>query len=252
MSVKVNDREEVRIELIKDENEMKDYFLCQYETFGMQTKDGFWASMNPNFETEEGRERSIEGVKKRFQKSSAHNGVGHSWFLKAIVKDLETGKETIGGIATWTEMMQSRNPVPTEFDQTILKKMYPENEKEQRFAQQMFQSFVKRRGELVKEAGKEGRSVMVLDICVVRPNFQRRGLASLLVKWGLRKAEELGQDGQSIECITEASSMGKPVYLKLGFQPEMELEFKVDEEFKDRQRPPNTILRRPAGTKLIE
>lgn len=251
MSNPASNRKDVRIELIQDEKDMRDNVLCQYETFGKQTNNTFWLAMCPNADTEEGFEELVKGAQENFQKRSAHKG-GHSWFLKAIVQDVESGKECIAGIATWTEMIHSRNPVPKEMGKDKLEKVYPGNESEQRYLNQMFQSFLRRRGEIVEEASKEGRAVMVLDICVVRPKFQRRGIASELVKWGLRKAEEIGEDGQAIECITEASPMGKPVYVKLGFEPEGEVIYKVDEEFENRKRTPDTILRRPVGTKLVE
>jgi len=252
MSTSTFNRKDVRIELIKDEKDMRENVSCQYETFGQQTNNAFWHAMCPNADTEEGMEELVKGAEKNFQSKSAHNGKGHSWFLKAIVQDPKTGKESIAGIATWTEMIHSRNPVPTTMEKEKLEKTYPGNESEQRYLNQMFQSFLRRRGELVEEAGKEGRAVMVLDICVVRPQFQKRGIASELVKWGLRKAEEVGKDGQAIECITEASPMGKPVYVRLGFEPEGDVVYKVDEEFKNRRRTPDTILRRPVGTKLVE
>ncbi|PWN38306.1 GCN5-related N-acetyltransferase [Meira miltonrushii] len=242
---------DVRIELIQDEQDLRENFACQYETFGQQTSNAFWLAMSPNADTDAGFEAGVKSGQNNFKKQSAHNG-GHSWYLKAIAPDPETGKDTIAGIATWTENLHSRNPIPKEMNKERLEKLYPGNETEQRYVNQMFQSFLRRRGELVEEAGKEGRAVMVLDICVVRPRFQRRGIASELVKWGLRKAEELGQNGQAIECVTEASPMGKPVYVKLGFEAEGEVVYKVDEEFQNRKRSVDTVLRRPVGTKLVE
>lgn len=52
-----------------------------------------------------------------------------------------------------------------------------------------------------------------LDILVVDPAHQRRGLGSRLVEWGLARADELG-----VEAFLTASPFGKPLYEKQGFQ----------------------------------
>ncbi|KLU91281.1 hypothetical protein MAPG_09802 [Magnaporthiopsis poae ATCC 64411] len=71
------------------------------------------------------------------------------------------------------------------------------------------------------------------------------GLARALVQWGLDEAQRRG----GIECITEASSMGRKVYLQMGFRQEGgEMAYLVDDEFKDRKLPSNVFLRtRPPG-----
>ncbi|KAF3905678.1 hypothetical protein ABW21_db0209328 [Orbilia brochopaga] len=51
-----------------------------------------------------------------------------------------------------------------------------------------------------------------LNILAVDPAFQRRGVGSRLVSWGVAKAR---RDG--IPCALEASQAGKKVYLKSGF-----------------------------------
>ncbi|KAJ5183801.1 hypothetical protein N7492_001417 [Penicillium capsulatum] len=59
----------------------------------------------------------------------------------------------------------------------------------------------------------DGRPHYYLEILGVHPNYQRRGLASRLLKWGLERAD---QDG--VEVYLSSSPEGKPMYEKYGFQ----------------------------------
>ncbi|KAL2844909.1 hypothetical protein BJX68DRAFT_269443 [Aspergillus pseudodeflectus] len=85
----------------------------------------------------------------------------------------------------------------------------------------------------------EQKSVMILDLCALDSDFQRRGIAAKLVPWGLEGAQRLGD----IEAITEASRMGRSVYKLLGFKEVVAIEYEVDEEFNDRSMPSNFFLR---------
>lgn len=81
---------------------------------------------------------------------------------------------------------------------------------------------------------------MALDMCAVDPVYQRKGIARELVQWGLDEARRRG----GLEAITEASSMGRHVYEKMGFQAEgPDIEYAVDSEFESRKRPSNIFMR---------
>lgn len=117
-------------------------------------------------------------------------------------------------------------------------------EDNQRFAAQMFRSLWKRRIEYIKEVADSGRTppaIFTLDMCAVDPRFQRRGIAGKLVEAGLAEARRRGD----LECTTEGSVMGHPVYRKLGFKDEGngEIVYEVDDEFKSWDKPPNVFLR---------
>lgn len=47
----------------------------------------------------------------------------------------------------------------------------------------------------------------------MRPEYQRKGLGSRLVKWGVDRADELG-----LSAYTEASEQGLNLYLRYGFK----------------------------------
>ena len=53
----------------------------------------------------------------------------------------------------------------------------------------------------------------VLNLTVTLPEYRRKGAAELIMRWGTKKADELG-----LNCFVEASPLGKPLYLKHGFQ----------------------------------
>lgn len=231
-----------RVELIKDESDLTDSYECARASFGMQMRDVFWLATNPKHDTPQGHAAGVERLARRWRETKDE---GHCYFLKAIVTEHD-GTEHIGGMAIWTEQSAERNPPRKELDETMDVTTLGD-EKEQRFARQMFASFMRRRSEVVAEAARNGRSIMVLDLCCVHPNFQKMGLARKLVQWGLDQAARLGDKGQGLECFTEASPMGRPVYQKMGFQFDSEMVYAMDDEFKDRKVAPNTHLRRPIG-----
>jgi GNAT superfamily N-acetyltransferase len=82
-----------------------------------------------------------------------------------------------------------------------------ESKREQTFAQQVMNEF-------------QGRRVQhmacphaLLHICFTVPKYERRGVATALVNWGLERADE-----QHLRAFTEASPRGSLVYERLGFE----------------------------------
>ncbi|MCJ1313867.1 hypothetical protein MMC25_007547 [Agyrium rufum] len=57
------------------------------------------------------------------------------------------------------------------------------------------------------------RPHILLELMATHPNHRRQGAADLLMKWGLKKADEIG-----VDILLEASEMGKPLYEKYGFE----------------------------------
>lgn len=70
-----------------------------------------------------------------------------------------------------------------------------------------------------------------LNILFTHPEHRGKGVASLVMKWGLEHADELG-----LETYIEATDVGKPVYEKFGFDAiemsELHLEKQTTEEGK--------------------
>ncbi|ROW07983.1 hypothetical protein VMCG_03596 [Cytospora schulzeri] len=112
-------------------------------------------------------------------------------FLKIV--DPTTGD--IMAWATWyrypamTEEELARGPEPLEWP-----------------LPQWYLPLMKYRYEVMK-----GRPHYLLGMIVTAPEYRRRGAASLLVQWGIDKADEDG-----VEIYLEASEAGRPMYEKFG------------------------------------
>lgn len=122
-----------------------------------------------------------------------------------------------------------------------VKALYPGNVLEQEYLRQLLRSFHARRVEIASEiSSSSSPALMILDLCAVDPAFQRLGVATKLVEWGLDEAKRRG----GMEATLEASSMGRHVYKNLGFQQEGgELQFRVYEQFNHRDRPSIVFMR---------
>ena len=64
--------------------------------------------------------------------------------------------------------------------------------------------------------------VVVLDICFTHPDYRRQAVGSMLVNWGLQRADEKGLD-----AYIDATDIGMELYRKHGFVPGERREFTV-------------------------
>jgi GNAT superfamily N-acetyltransferase len=71
---------------------------------------------------------------------------------------------------------------------------------------------------------------ILLRWIVTDPEYRRRGAATMIVKWGLDRADELG-----IPAILEATDEGKLVYEKVGFKPVVCASLLMMREFEGKQ-----------------
>ncbi|KAI1804168.1 hypothetical protein F4811DRAFT_562023 [Daldinia bambusicola] len=236
--------EEPRIEVIDREEDIVSGFDCSCNAFGNQVHDNLWIAMNPGWDTPEGRARVAAKLVKKWRNVTYDNqGDPNTVFLKATVSD--QGRPVVAGLAVWEQLsiIEGHGEQPPN-DQRIasdVEALYPDDEVEQRYLSQVLRSFSKRRVEVVREkATSNPPAVMHLRSCSVDPAYQRRGIAQRFVQWGLDEARRRG----GLEAITEASSMGRHVYSRLGFRAEgPDIEYEVDEEFLSRERPPNLFMR---------
>ncbi|THW55132.1 hypothetical protein D6C86_03721 [Aureobasidium pullulans] len=63
-----------------------------------------------------------------------------------------------------------------------------------------------------------GKAHALLKVLATHPDAQRRGAGAAALKWGLKKADELG-----VPAYLEASRVGRPLYAKHGFKEICEL-----------------------------
>lgn len=200
--------------------------------------------MSPGWDTPKGQEEGAAKLVKRWKSATTNrDGDLNTIFLKATLPEGE--KRRVVGMAIWVQasFVEGFGDVPSDDLGSGLDGLEPV---EQRFATQMFRSLWKRRIEYTKEKKTANPpAIFVLDMCAVDPAFQRRGIAGKLVQWGLNEAKRRGD----MECITEASSMGRQVYERLGFRSEGmgDIIYVVDEEFKRRDKPPNVFMRTKVG-----
>lgn len=94
----------------------------------------------------------------------------------------------------------------------------PEGKAEKALAQKVMDEFQGRRArDMAMPHG-------LLDLCFTTPEYERRGVATALVKWGLEKVDKEGWP-----AFTEASPRGWPVYAKLGFERTEVVKLRFDE-----------------------
>jgi GNAT superfamily N-acetyltransferase len=234
----------VLIEPVDSPDDLPQVNHCVSEAFGRQARDAVWLAVNPHWDTHQGQQQGVVRLLQRWQSIKQNkDGRPNTIFLKATLPDPENEtKRIIVGMAIWQQasFVDGYGDPPSDDMEDAVKSLSPT---EARFARQMFRSLWKRRIEVTKEkVDSEPPAIFVLDMCAVDPNYQRRGIAGKLVQWGLDEARVRG----GLECTTEASSMGRGPYIKLGFQPEgdgADLIYEVDEDFMDRDKPPNLFLR---------
>lgn len=241
---------DVLVDSIDNEKDFTAAFTIISNCFGHQTNDVFWQAMNPGWNTPKGAAAGTSRMVKRWQSVTTNKaGEANTVHLKATVPDPHyPGERVIAGIAIWAQhsMIDDMGDTPSTDINTAanLEELYPGNEAEQRFLRQCFASFVSQRVKTLEEkATTSSPATFSLDLCVVDPDFQRRGIANKLVEWGLEEARRRG----GLESTTEGSAMGRFVYQKLGFKPVEEVVYHVDPEFQDRKLPPNLFMRTGAS-----
>jgi GNAT superfamily N-acetyltransferase len=231
------------IEPIHDANDFAQVFHCACEAFGRQTKDAIWIATNPGWDTPTGPQEGVNRFRNRFESITTNrDGKPNTIFLKATLPDTEgdPSNRQIVGLAIWQQVsiVDGYGDPPADDPVADIGITDPT---EERFASQMLKSLHKRRIEVVQEkANSTPPAIYALDLCAVDPKYQRRGIAGELVQWGLDEARRRG-----LEATTEASSMGRGAYEKLGFHREVDRDigYEVDEEFRTRVLPPNVFLR---------
>lgn len=241
----------LEIEVIDRAEDLTSGFECALKCFGDQINDAIWTALNPGWDTAEGKAAGAARVVDRWRSTTKNkDGNPNTVFLKATLPDpQQPDRRVLAGFAIWAQlsMVEGYGDKPsTDISKSVdLEALYPGNAAEQRFLSQAWSSMLKQRVETVQsKQGASPPATFILDLCVVDPAFQRRGIALKLVQWGLEEAKRRG----GLEATTEASAMGRHVYAKLGFKPVADVEYVVDEEvIKGRTLPPNLFMRTGGG-----
>lgn len=241
----------LNIEVINKAEDFKRAFESAAKCFGDQINDAVWTAMNPGWDTADGKAAGAARLVDRWKSTTTNkNGNPNTVFLKATLPDPQhPDRRVLVGFAIWAQLsvVEGYGDKPsTDLSKSLdLEALYPGNEPEQRFLSQAFGSLLKQRVETVySEESASPPATFVLDLCVVDPAFQRRGIALKLGQWGVDEAKRRG----GLEATTEASAMGRHVYAKLGFKPVADVEYKIDEDvIRGRTLPPNLFMRTGGG-----
>jgi GNAT superfamily N-acetyltransferase len=84
----------------------------------------------------------------------------------------------------------------------------------------------------------------LLNILFTSPEYERRGVGSLMTKWGLERADQM-----CVPSFTEASMRGTPVYARSGFNTREDVRLRWDEkgdQWKAKGTVAWTFMERPA------
>ena len=126
----------------------------------------------------------------------------HNFFIRIVDP---TNGAVMGG-AKWEFWPHDpRRPLTVSVD--YIDELIPAGKEERAFAQKVMDALLSRR---VRDMGTAHG---LLDICYTVSKYERKGVASALVSWGLKILDEKGWI-----AFTEASSRGEPVYARLGFE----------------------------------
>jgi hypothetical protein len=177
-----------------------------------------WMTLHPGWDTLEGREYAISSLIKRWSGiTKDRNCDPNTIFLKATVPRLESGKEDIVRVAIWAQASMvdgCGNTLTNYLDKVMdVNALYLGNLAEQNYPRQLLRSFHVRRVETANEVvSSSSPAIMILGLCAVDLAFQRLGVATKLVEWGLDEAKRRDR----LESTLEALSMGRHVIRSLG------------------------------------
>lgn len=240
---------------LSDTSRLPALFATAASAFGAQINDLIWTSFSPSWSTPAGITASVDRYAARLRNTTyTSTGDPCDVFLEASVADPTTsgGRLTVG-VAIWVQLSAAAGwgTAPRPEDMSLeariealgLRDLYPGDERRQRWLAAVDAGLHGPR-EAVVRAKRDDKvpAVLVLDLCAVRPEWQGRGVARGLVEWGIREAERRG----GLECLTEASVMGRRQYEKLGFREMGQIEYGVPEELRDvpgRELPDNVFMR---------
>ncbi|KAI9642820.1 hypothetical protein NHQ30_008553 [Ciborinia camelliae] len=149
-----------------------------------------------------------------------------SWFRHSIdkyshwvkVTDPALGNKVVGG-GCWRIVMEEEKAEGGTIDPWWL----PESEKRE-YSKKVFEIWADMKGDRGPHLG--------VEVVFADPQHRRRGIGSLVIGWGTKKADELGLD-----CYVEGSQTGVPLYKAHGFEiiRDVEVKPKVEEDKKSEE-----------------
>ncbi|KAF7954252.1 hypothetical protein EAE96_005381 [Botrytis aclada] len=174
------------------------------------------------------RERQFEKFLEKAERGGEEEG---GWYCKAVLRAEDGGREEIVGIAGWSlgggeEMRMGREKVKggeigekegsvKGMDGEAETRIKTKEELEEIWGKgsnvQLCEDVFVRGDEYMYEACG-GEKWLKLNILVIHPSYQRRGIGTLLLEQGLKLADE-----KSLQVVLGASPWGIGLYRKYGF-----------------------------------
>jgi len=207
----------------KDEDIPQLFTVCS-RALGEQIRDPAWCALYPSHSTPAGRLAGAE----RYLKSK--QSTPHAAYHKAI--DEDTGE--IVGLSIWTVYETKQLDVPKELPPST----YWPNEEDAAYSNFILHWITQRRSKYIQSLN--GNAVHLSTLAVL-PEYQRKGVGSKLMAWGLQRADDLG-----FNVFVEASPMGRGLYEKSGFVFQGDITIDVPERFVGREVLRYASLIRPA------
>ncbi|KAL9578079.1 MAG: hypothetical protein Q9212_005948 [Teloschistes hypoglaucus] len=188
----------LRLLEVKSDEEFTELIECEWLSYE-QPYNGFFQLYCPTTGT--GPNARAESMRESTDRQLAwHREDPTSSWLK-VVDDDHSGK--VVGAAQWN--IHHSNPYPNGVEENDAF-WWPEGE-ERRFASKALEQWHRPR------EARMSKPHVLLNICFVLPEYRRCGAGSMMVKWGVQKADEL-----KLETFIEAAEPGIPLYLKQGFE----------------------------------
>lgn len=203
-------RQKYEIEIVSDPKKLTAWTAAQYASFqgtGNVVHDVLFPPASPAPTAAQlavSTQRHIETL---------NTDPEHNVYIQ--ITDPSNGK--IMGGAKW-QLWPYDPQRPEVFQVTFVDDSTEQGKLELEFAQRVSDDFTRSRA--TNMALPHG----LLDICFTTPEYERRGIASALVNWGLKRVDEEGW-----VAFTEASVRGAPVYERLGFEKKEEVRLRYDE-----------------------
>jgi GNAT superfamily N-acetyltransferase len=186
--------------VVQREDELEDCFDCMSRAFGRAKP--LLNALYPLHDTPGGRAKGVERLKANWR---AHEEDDTCFFVKASLDG------RVAGFAIWVLIDANGRNLPDQIvDKELeLDAIYDNDEEDAKeWLRQVWHAYVQPRRAACKD-----KSVMALELCVVHPDFQRRGIGQMLTAWGVQRAKSNGAH----MAVVEASRPGVGCYARCGF-----------------------------------
>lgn len=226
---RANEAEEqpaIEVRLATGEDAAELFAICSI-AFG--SNDPAWKAYYPQHWASKGRKAGAERFLSAMQEDT------HAVYHKAI--DFTSG--AIVGFSIWTVY----NARPLQHPPDLPSPDYWPNALEAEYGHAIMLDLMQKRHDHIKSVAN---NVVHLNTLAILPAYQRRGIATKLMSWGVQMADQLG-----FPCFVEATPSGRPLYERHGFVLQEEVTPVMPDKFAEREPCRYAFMTRPVSGGLI-